>query len=101
MDPQRFLAVGRFDVGPRCVGGDAQHFVRGRHPLFPHQSQVRVPQRQKDRWLTPDYEAALMGQQCLKRHILPDEIARFALFLASDEASACTGQHYVVDGGWV
>jgi NAD(P)-dependent dehydrogenase (short-subunit alcohol dehydrogenase family) len=60
-----------------------------------------LTQRQKDRWLTPAYEAELMAKQCLKRHVLPDEIARFALFLASDEASACTGQHYVVDGGWV
>ncbi len=28
-------------------------------------------------------------------------IARFCVFLASDEASACTAQHYVVDAGWV
>jgi len=28
-------------------------------------------------------------------------VAKFAIFLASDEASACTAQHYVVDGGWV
>ena len=60
-----------------------------------------LTQRQKDLWLTPAYEAEVMRNQSLKRHLLPDEIARFALFLASDEASACTGQHYVVDGGWV
>jgi NAD(P)-dependent dehydrogenase (short-subunit alcohol dehydrogenase family) len=60
-----------------------------------------LTQRQKDKWLTPDYEAELMSKQALKRHLLPDEIARFTLFLASDEASACTGQQYVVDGGWV
>jgi len=28
-------------------------------------------------------------------------VAKFTIFLASDEASACTAQHYVVDGGWV
>ena len=60
-----------------------------------------LTQRQKDLWLTPAYEAELMAKQALKRHLLPDEIARFTLFLASDEASACTGQHYVVDGGLV
>ena len=60
-----------------------------------------LTQRQKDKWMTPAYEAEVMSKQSLKRHLLPDEIARFALFLASDEASACTGQHYVVDGGWV
>jgi NAD(P)-dependent dehydrogenase (short-subunit alcohol dehydrogenase family) len=31
----------------------------------------------------------------------PDEVAKFTLFLASEEASACTAQHYIVDGGWV
>jgi len=57
--------------------------------------------RQLDKWLTPESEAELMQRQCLKRKLMPDEIARFTMFLASDEASACTAQHYVVDGGWV
>jgi NAD(P)-dependent dehydrogenase (short-subunit alcohol dehydrogenase family) len=49
---------------------------------------------------TPD-EAAILARQCLKRRLSPLEIARFIVFLASDEASACTGQCYVVDGGYV
>src|SRR3954451_15149355 len=57
--------------------------------------------RQLDKCLTPESEAELMQRQCLKRKLMPDEIARFTMFLASDEASACTAQHYVVDGGWV
>jgi D-xylose 1-dehydrogenase len=32
---------------------------------------------------------------------MPDEVAKFTIFLASEEASACTAQHYIVDGGWV
>jgi D-xylose 1-dehydrogenase len=60
-----------------------------------------MTQRQLDKWLTPEGEAELMRRQCLKRRLQPDEIARFTVFLASDEASACTNQHYVVDGGWV
>jgi NAD(P)-dependent dehydrogenase (short-subunit alcohol dehydrogenase family) len=60
-----------------------------------------MTQRQLDNWLTPEGEAELMRRQCLKRRLQPDEIARFTVFLASDEASACTNQHYVVDGGWV
>lgn len=60
-----------------------------------------MTQRQIDKWLTPEFEVELMKRQCLKRRLVPDEIARFAVFLASDEASACTNQHHVVDGGWI
>jgi NAD(P)-dependent dehydrogenase (short-subunit alcohol dehydrogenase family) len=59
-----------------------------------------MTQRQLDKWLTPEGEAELMRRQCLKRRLQPDELAKFTVFLASDEASACTNQHYVVDGGW-
>jgi NAD(P)-dependent dehydrogenase (short-subunit alcohol dehydrogenase family) len=41
-----------------------------------------------------------MQRQCLKRKMVPADIAKFTVFLASDEASGCTNQHYVVDGGW-
>jgi NAD(P)-dependent dehydrogenase (short-subunit alcohol dehydrogenase family) len=60
-----------------------------------------MTQRQLDNWLTPEGVEELMHRQCLKRKLVPDEIAKFTIFLASDEASACTSQHYVVDGGWV
>lgn len=60
-----------------------------------------LTQRQKDSWLTPDDEAEPMSKQALKRHLPPDEIAPFTWFRASDDASACTGQQYLVDGGWV
>jgi D-xylose 1-dehydrogenase len=60
-----------------------------------------MTERQLSLWLTPEGEQELMRRQCLKRKLVPDEIANFAVFLASDEASACTNQHYVVDGGWV
>jgi NAD(P)-dependent dehydrogenase (short-subunit alcohol dehydrogenase family) len=60
-----------------------------------------MTQRQLDNWLTPESEAELLRRQCLKRRLQPDEIARFTAFLASDEASACTNQQFVVDGGWV
>jgi NAD(P)-dependent dehydrogenase (short-subunit alcohol dehydrogenase family) len=60
-----------------------------------------MTQRQIDLWLTPEGEADMLKAQCLKRRLLPADIARFTVFLASEEASACSGQHYVVDGGWV
>ena len=59
-----------------------------------------MTQRQLEKWLTPEAERDLMQRQCLKRKLMPEEIARFTVFLASEEASACTNQHYVVDGGW-
>ncbi len=59
-----------------------------------------MTERQVALWLTPEGEAELMRRQCLKRKLVPDEVARFTVFLASEEASACTAQHYVVDGGW-
>ena len=60
-----------------------------------------MTERQIEKWLTPESEAELMRRQCLKRKLTPDEVANFTVFLVSDDASACTAQHYVVDGGWV
>jgi len=60
-----------------------------------------ITQRQLDKWVTPETEAEILSHQCLKRRLQPAEIARFIVFLASEEASACTSQHYIVDGGWV
>ncbi len=57
-------------------------------------------ERQEKLWITPEGEQTMLTAQCLKRWLMPDEVARFTLFLASKEASACTAQHYVVDGGW-
>ena len=60
-----------------------------------------MTERQLALWMNPEGEKELMQRQCLKRRLMPDEIARATLFFASDEASACTNQQYVVDGGWV
>jgi len=60
-----------------------------------------LTERQKRLWITPEGEKRMLEAQCLKRWLVPDDVARFVVFLISDEAAACTSQHYVVDGGWV
>lgn len=58
-------------------------------------------ERQKQEVLTEGYREEVWRQQALKRDLLPDEVARVVLFLASEDAGAVTGSSYVVDGGWV
>jgi NAD(P)-dependent dehydrogenase (short-subunit alcohol dehydrogenase family) len=60
-----------------------------------------MTERQIDLWLTPDSEAELMRQQCLKRRLVPADIVGPALFLASDLSAGMTAQTMIVDGGWV
>lgn len=76
--------------------------------LGPHNIRVNsvlpgwiMTRRQVEKWLTPEGEADLMQRQCLKRKLVPADVARVVVFFASDEAAACTNQNYVVDGGWV
>jgi NAD(P)-dependent dehydrogenase (short-subunit alcohol dehydrogenase family) len=58
-----------------------------------------VTERQLALWLTPAAEAAWAKDVALQGRILPDDIARAALFLASDESRMMTGQNLVVDAG--
>jgi D-xylose 1-dehydrogenase len=57
--------------------------------------------RQRELWWTPEYEAEIMRNQCLKRALLPEEVASLLLFLSADDSSAITNQSYIIDGGWV
>ncbi|MEP7183159.1 MAG: SDR family oxidoreductase [Betaproteobacteria bacterium] len=58
-----------------------------------------VTARQQALWNTPDAEREFLDQQCLKFRLSEDDVARTALFLASDEARGITGQNLIVDAG--
>ena len=60
-----------------------------------------MTQRQIELWLTPEAEANLMRDQCLKAKVMPEDVARMVLWLASDDSRMCTAQLWVVDGGWM
>jgi NAD(P)-dependent dehydrogenase (short-subunit alcohol dehydrogenase family) len=59
---------------------------------------VRTPRQMK--WYTPEGEAEIVAQQCLKGRIEPRDVAALVLFLASDDARFCTGHEYWIDAGW-
>ncbi|MEP7245499.1 MAG: SDR family oxidoreductase [Gammaproteobacteria bacterium] len=60
---------------------------------------VRTP-RQMALWHTPDEEAKILAQQCIKARVEPADVAAMVLFLASDDARLCTAQSYWVDAGY-
>jgi D-xylose 1-dehydrogenase len=60
-----------------------------------------ITPRQLELWLTPEAEAKWAEQVSLKDRILPEDIARAALFLAADDSRMLTGQNIIVDAGRV
>ncbi len=73
------------------------------------QSRIRVntlspgwvmTERQKTLWLNAEAEAQLERDQALAGRVQPDDCARMALFLASDDAGMISAQQFLVDGGW-
>jgi NAD(P)-dependent dehydrogenase (short-subunit alcohol dehydrogenase family) len=58
-------------------------------------------EKQRRLWFTEEYKQEILKRQALKREIQPEEVAKLALFLASDESLAITNQSFVIDAGWV
>lgn len=53
---------------------------------------------------TGDYDAArkaFTARQPMGRLGKPEELARLALYLASDDSAFTTGQIHIIDGGWI
>lgn len=64
---------------------------------------VTMTQMGKDVWGSPamaDRKAARLASIPLGRFAEPEDIAKIAVFLASDGASYLTGQCLEADGGW-
>jgi NAD(P)-dependent dehydrogenase (short-subunit alcohol dehydrogenase family) len=58
-----------------------------------------ITERQLELWLTPEAEAEWSKQVALKDRLMPQDIARAALFLAADDSRMMTGQNMIVDAG--
>jgi NAD(P)-dependent dehydrogenase (short-subunit alcohol dehydrogenase family) len=56
-------------------------------------------ERQRTLWFSPEQEQRFIDQQCLKFRLSEKDVARTALFLASEEARGITGQNLIVDAG--
>ena len=60
-----------------------------------------MTQRQVEKWLTPEGEEDIRRNQVLPDKVMAEDVAPMALFLASDDARACSAQEYIVDAGWL
>jgi D-xylose 1-dehydrogenase len=59
-----------------------------------------MTERQLTHWLDKKGERMLDEVQCLKSRVMPVDLARMVLFLASDDSRLCSAQEFTVDGGW-
>ncbi|VXC41460.1 Sulfoquinovose 1-dehydrogenase [Burkholderia sp. 8Y] len=60
-----------------------------------------MTEKQKRLWLDEAGKLALKQGQCIDAEVLPEHLARAALFLASDDSRMMTAQELIIDGGWV
>jgi NAD(P)-dependent dehydrogenase (short-subunit alcohol dehydrogenase family) len=60
-----------------------------------------ITEKQRRLWLDPAGEEEIARMQCLPDFLMAEDLARMALFLAADDSRMCTGQSFIVDGGWV
>lgn len=59
-----------------------------------------MTERQRTLWLDAEGEKQLDQSQALAGRVMPDDVARMALFLAADDSSMISAQQFLVDGGW-
>jgi D-xylose 1-dehydrogenase len=59
-----------------------------------------MTEKQKRLWLDDAGRLAIKQGQCIDGELLPEDLARMALFLAADDSRMITAQEVIVDGGW-
>ena len=57
--------------------------------------------RQSKLWLNPKFKQEILKNQALKKQLLPEDVSKMVLFLASDVSSGCTKQNFTVDAGLI
>ena len=60
-----------------------------------------LTERQLRLWANDKDLASHMEKQCIKEHLVPNDLLDSTLFLASDASRMMTGQALVIDGGVV
>ncbi|HWT96430.1 MAG TPA: SDR family oxidoreductase, partial [Terriglobales bacterium] len=60
-----------------------------------------MTERQKTLWLDEAGEREIDANQCLRGRVMPVDLARMVLFLASKDSEMVSAQQFIVDGGWV
>jgi NAD(P)-dependent dehydrogenase (short-subunit alcohol dehydrogenase family) len=60
-----------------------------------------ITEKQRRLRLDAEGEAEIARKRCLPGHLQTQDLASAALFLAADDSRMCTGQDFIVDGGWV
>ena len=63
--------------------------------------QKEIEEFLKKRGLNPKFKKEILDQQCLKKQILPEDVSKMVLYLASDVSSGCTKQNFTVDAGLI
>ena len=57
--------------------------------------------RQSKLWLNSKFKREILKNQALKKQLLPEDVSKMVLFLASDVSSGCTKQNFTVDAGLI
>ncbi len=58
-------------------------------------------ERQSKLWLNPKFKKEILKNQALKKQLLPEDVSKIVLYLASDVSSGSTKQNFVVDAGLI